>query len=212
MGCHFLLQCVKVKVKSLSPVWLSVTSWTAAYQAPPSLGFSRQEYWSGVSLPSLRIIFRIPLKLFLSDVTKPRLMHLGTWHLHKQLNVCLILRQRQQALRREKRLRSRRMWMRRDNTSGGLAIQRESGPFSWEERERWVSAGVGGGFMCFPCIYDTNGPWSTSGGRDLETQRHRLCYKWKERQYLSGSNTEGMCIMGKVYMGHKDKIPPQRWI
>ena len=38
----------KVKVKSLSRVWLLVTPWTAAYQAPPSMGFSRQEYWSGV--------------------------------------------------------------------------------------------------------------------------------------------------------------------
>ena len=43
----------KVKVKSLSRVRLLVTPWTAAYQAPPSMGFSRQEYWSGVLLPSL---------------------------------------------------------------------------------------------------------------------------------------------------------------
>ena len=43
----------KVKVKSLSHVWLLETPWTAAYQAPPSTGFSRQEYWSGVPLPSL---------------------------------------------------------------------------------------------------------------------------------------------------------------
>jgi len=42
----------KVKVKSLSHVRLFVTPWTAAYQAPPSMGFSRQEYWSGVPLPS----------------------------------------------------------------------------------------------------------------------------------------------------------------
>ena len=42
----------KVKVKSLSHVWLLVTPWTAAYQAPPSMGFSRQEYWNGVPLPS----------------------------------------------------------------------------------------------------------------------------------------------------------------
>ena len=42
----------KVKVKSLSCVWPSATPWTAAYQAPPSMGFSRQEYWSGVPLPS----------------------------------------------------------------------------------------------------------------------------------------------------------------
>ena len=39
-------------MKSLSHVWLFVTPWTAAYQAPPSMGFSRQEYWSGVPLPS----------------------------------------------------------------------------------------------------------------------------------------------------------------
>ena len=43
----------KVKVKSLSHVWLLATPWTAAYQAPPSMGFSRQEYWSRVPLPSL---------------------------------------------------------------------------------------------------------------------------------------------------------------
>ena len=40
----------KVKVKSLSRVQLLATPWTAAYQAPPSMGFSRQEYWSGVPL------------------------------------------------------------------------------------------------------------------------------------------------------------------
>ena len=43
---------VNVKVKSLSCVLLFVTPWTAAYQAPPSMGFSRQEYWSGLPLPS----------------------------------------------------------------------------------------------------------------------------------------------------------------
>ena len=50
-GCHFLLQCMKVKVKLFSHVWLS-NLWTAAYQAPPSTGFFRQEYWSGLPLPS----------------------------------------------------------------------------------------------------------------------------------------------------------------
>ena len=43
----------KVKVKSLSRVRLFATPWSAAYQAPPSMGFSRQKYWSGVPLPSL---------------------------------------------------------------------------------------------------------------------------------------------------------------
>ena len=42
----------KVKVKSLSHAQLLATPWTAAYQAPLSMGFSRQEYWSGVPLPS----------------------------------------------------------------------------------------------------------------------------------------------------------------
>ena len=54
MGCHFLLQCIKVKSESevaqSCPTLLD--PWTAAYQAPPSMGFSRQEYWSGVPLPS----------------------------------------------------------------------------------------------------------------------------------------------------------------
>ena len=43
----------KAKVKSLSRVPLLATSWTAAYQAPPSMRFSRQEYWSGVPLPPI---------------------------------------------------------------------------------------------------------------------------------------------------------------
>ena len=43
----------KVKVKSLSRVRLLATPWTAAYQAPLSIGFSRQEYWNGLPLPSL---------------------------------------------------------------------------------------------------------------------------------------------------------------
>ena len=45
------LSIMLVKVKMLSHVQLLATSWTAAYQAPPSVGFSRQEYWSGVPFP-----------------------------------------------------------------------------------------------------------------------------------------------------------------
>ena len=41
-----------VKVKSFSRVQLFVALWTVAHQAPPSMGFSRQEYWSGLPLPS----------------------------------------------------------------------------------------------------------------------------------------------------------------
>ena len=42
---------VKVKVKLLSRVWFFGTPWTVTYQAPPSMGFSRQEYWSGLAFP-----------------------------------------------------------------------------------------------------------------------------------------------------------------
>ena len=54
VGCHFLLQCMKVRSESeVSQSCPTVsTPWTAAYQAPASIGFSRQEYWSGVPLPS----------------------------------------------------------------------------------------------------------------------------------------------------------------
>ena len=41
-----------MKVKSLSRVQLFATPWTVAHQAPPSMGFSRQEYWSGLPFPS----------------------------------------------------------------------------------------------------------------------------------------------------------------
>ena len=43
---------VKVKVKLLSHVWLFATPWTVAHQAPQSMEFSRQEYWSGLPFPS----------------------------------------------------------------------------------------------------------------------------------------------------------------
>ena len=46
---------IKVKVKSLSCARLLATPWTVAYEASPSMGFSRQEYWSGVPLPDINI-------------------------------------------------------------------------------------------------------------------------------------------------------------
>ena len=54
VGCHFLLQCVKVKSESEVAQSCPTLSdpMDAAYQDPPSMGFSRQEYWSGVPLPS----------------------------------------------------------------------------------------------------------------------------------------------------------------
>ena len=69
----------KVKVKPLSHVWLLATSWIAAYQAPPSMEFSRQEYWSGVPLLipdisikwALNFVFVLKLCIdFLSLATK----------------------------------------------------------------------------------------------------------------------------------------------
>ena len=62
----------KVKVKSLSRVRLLATPWTEAHQAPPSMGFSRQEYWSGVPLPSLDSLHGFPKKKFL--VFSPHMM------------------------------------------------------------------------------------------------------------------------------------------
>ena len=54
VGCHFLVQCIKVKSESevVQSCPTLATPWTAAYQAPLSMGFSRQESWSGVPLPS----------------------------------------------------------------------------------------------------------------------------------------------------------------
>ena len=58
VGCHFLLQCMIVKSESeLAQSCPTLgTPWTAAHQAPPSMGFSRQEYWSGVPLPTEQLI------------------------------------------------------------------------------------------------------------------------------------------------------------
>ena len=54
VGRHyrFLVDNVNVNVKLLSRARLFVTLWTVAYQAPPPMGFSRQEYWSGLLFPS----------------------------------------------------------------------------------------------------------------------------------------------------------------
>ena len=56
----------KVKVKLLNRVWLLATPWTVAHQAPPSMGFSKQEYWSEVPLPSLEKVLCQQLWVFQS--------------------------------------------------------------------------------------------------------------------------------------------------
>ena len=63
----------KVKVKSLSHVRLLATPWTAAYQAPLSMGFSRQEYWSGV--PSSSPMTNLDSVLKSTDITLPTKIH-----------------------------------------------------------------------------------------------------------------------------------------
>ena len=56
----FILYFIQAKVKSLSCAQLLATPWIAAYQAPLSMGFSRQEYWSGLPLPSPNSILTPP--------------------------------------------------------------------------------------------------------------------------------------------------------
>ena len=80
-----ILQWVKVKVKSPSCVWLIVTPWTVACQAPLSLGFSRQEYWSGLpcaspgDLPNPRIEPRSPELQVDSLLSEPPGKHSHTY-------------------------------------------------------------------------------------------------------------------------------------
>ena len=52
LSCFIVIDWVSEWVKSLSHVWFFATPWTVAHQAPPSMGFSRQEYWSGFPFPS----------------------------------------------------------------------------------------------------------------------------------------------------------------
>ena len=72
---------MKVKVKSLSRVRLFVTPWTVAYQASPSMEFSRHEYWSGVESNMLNIIRNFMLnfiKAIFTSEDKLSLMHVPT--------------------------------------------------------------------------------------------------------------------------------------
>ena len=76
----------KEKVKSLSRIRLLATPWTAAYQAPPSMGFSRQEYWSGVPLPSPNECYRVALSIY-----KAHTMYLVHYLLVNCFNCLIIL-------------------------------------------------------------------------------------------------------------------------
>ena len=90
VGCHFLLQ--HMKVKSQSEVTQSYPTlsdpWTAAYQAPLSMGFSRQEYWSGLPLPSpaeFSTVSLIPLQ-----ATMTSFLQLPNWSIHTFLVHCFL--------------------------------------------------------------------------------------------------------------------------
>ena len=82
------------KVKSLSRVQLLATPWTATHQAPPSMGFSRQEYWSGVPLPSPRGSLRPEIFIRLSTVLpKPANKRSSSWfrnHLPGEVEVTVV--------------------------------------------------------------------------------------------------------------------------
>ena len=80
----------KVKVKSLSRVRLFMTSWTAPYQAPPSMGFSRQEYWSGVPSPSPKLWLRdYQILSTNSKYTELVISYNSSWDISFPENFCL---------------------------------------------------------------------------------------------------------------------------
>ena len=95
VGCHFLLQCMKVKGKLLSRVRPSESPWTAAFQASPSMGFSRQEYWSGVPLLSPPLSTRSFLMSFKHDrkaaVKQNKKMKLCCTNISLQWQFCLFV-------------------------------------------------------------------------------------------------------------------------
>ena len=90
VGCHFLLQCMKVKSerKSLSCVRLFMTPWTAAYQAPLPVGFSRQEYSSGLPLPSPHVLHCLQLSRNFHKIR----FFINSWYIYnmKFINIQII--------------------------------------------------------------------------------------------------------------------------
>ena len=95
VGCHFLLQCMKVKNESeVAQLCLTLSDpWTAAHQAPPPMGFSRQEYRSGLPLPSpsLRLnLSKYVIAFFACKYLKDRnyLIHLSS---HRLASISWIL-------------------------------------------------------------------------------------------------------------------------
>ena len=62
----------KVKAKPLNCVWIAVTPLTATYQAPPSMGFARQDYWCGLSLPSPKKAREFQINIYFALLTMPK--------------------------------------------------------------------------------------------------------------------------------------------
>ena len=92
----------KVKVKLLSRVWLLATPWTAAHQAPPSMGFSRQEYWSGVSLPgTVKYGFSLMTIPFIKKVEHRRIDAFELWCRRRLLRVPWTARRSNQSILKE---------------------------------------------------------------------------------------------------------------
>ena len=81
VGCHFLLQCMKVKSESevAQSCPTLVTPWTAAYQAPPPMGFSRQKYWSGVPLPSPIQPWHTPFPIWKQSIVPCPVLTIASW-------------------------------------------------------------------------------------------------------------------------------------
>ena len=100
----------------LSSVWLFATPWTAAYQAPLSMGFSRQEYWSGVPSPS-------PLRLDISYKEKNCKKHTKKWRLN---NTFLNNQQVTEEIKREIKKISRNKWQWKHDNSNPMGCSKSS--------------------------------------------------------------------------------------
>ena len=118
----------KVKVKSLSRVRLFETPWSVAHQTPPSMGCSRQEYWSGLPFPSPKSFANLPLGSVKTESPAPGSL-------------------------RGQRLRSREMVMSQDLVQGDCSPP--EAPWVWSPSRADVCTPLGPGSSTLPCDWDT---------------------------------------------------------
>ena len=118
----------KVKVKSLSRVWLFETPCSVAHQAPPSMGFSRQEYWSGLPCPSPKSFANFPLGSVKIESPAP-------------------------GSPRGQRLRSREVVMSQDLVQGDCSPPEV--PWVWSPSRADVCTPLGPSSSTLPCGWDT---------------------------------------------------------